>query len=237
VAPLTTRFHAVSQDVATVMGRRLRVRPDRIQVVYRGRDPVRLGAPSPERRARVRAALGLGTHAPVVLAAGRLDRQKNTETTIAAFRRVRDRHPDAVLLVAGRPGNASAVVAAAAAAVPSVRLLGHRADLPDLMCASDVLSFPSRWEGLGGTLVEAMALRLGIAAAGIPPVAEAVGEVGWPLVRPDDEQALADGLLSVLEGGPVNQARKDAGQQRFRDRFTAAAAAAGMAALYRDVLR
>jgi glycosyltransferase involved in cell wall biosynthesis len=237
VAPLTTRFHAVSQDVATVMGRRLRVRPDRIQVVYRGRDPVRLGAPSPERRARVRAALGLGADAPVVLAAGRLDRQKNTETTIAAFRRVRDRHPDAVLLVAGRPGNASAVVAAAAAAVPSVRLLGHRADLPDLMCASDVLSFPSRWEGLGGTLVEAMALRLGIAAAGIPPVAEAVGEVGWPLVRPDDEQALADGLLSVLEGGPVNQARKDAGQQRFRDRFTAAAAAAGMAALYRDVLR
>lgn len=245
VAPLTTRFHAVSQDVATVMGRRLRVGPDRIRVVYRGRDPARLGQPGAGRRARVRAGLGIGADVPVVLSVGRLDRQKNTETTIAAFRRVRNRRPDAVLLVAGRPGNASTVVQAAADRVnraagggtPPVRLLGHRADVPDLMCASDVLSFPSRWEGLGGTLVEAMALRLGIVASGIPPVAEAVGEVGWPLVRPDDEQALAGGLLSVLEGGPVNQARKDAGQQRFRHRFTAAAAAQGMAGLYRDVLR
>jgi glycosyltransferase involved in cell wall biosynthesis len=82
-----------------------------------------------------------------------------------------------------------------------------------------------------------MALRLGMVVSGIPPVAEAVGEVGWPLVRPDDEQGLADGLLSVLEGGPVNQARKDAGQQRFRRWFTAAAAARGMAGLYRDLLR
>jgi len=252
VAPLTTRFHAVSADVAAVMGRRLRVRPDRIQVVYRGRDPDRLGQPGPERRARVRAALGVGADVPVVLSVGRLDRQKNTEATIGAFQRVRQRHPDAVLLIAGRPGNASAVVQAAAdgvnqaagggagraagGGVPAVRLLGHRADVPDLMCASDVLSFPSRWEGLGGTLVEAMALRLSIVASGIPPVAEAIGEAGWPLVRPEDEQALADGLLSVLEGGPVNEARKDAGQQRFDRWFTAAAAARGMAGLYRDVL-
>jgi glycosyltransferase involved in cell wall biosynthesis len=235
-APLTTRFHAISQDVATVMGQRLRIRPDRIQVVYRGRDPARLGEPGPERRARVRAALGLGGQVPVVLSVGRLDHQKNTETTIAAFRLVLAQRPDAVLLVAGRPGNASAVVQAAAEDVPSVRLLGHRADVPDLMSASDVLSFPSRWEGLGGTLVEAMALRLGIVASGIPPVAEAIGDAGWPLVRPGDRQALADGLLSVLEGGPVNQARKDAGQRRFRELFTAAAAAQGMAGLYQDVL-
>jgi glycosyltransferase involved in cell wall biosynthesis len=235
-ATLTTRFHAISQDVATVMGRRLRIRPDRIQVVYRGRDPARLGEPTAERRARVRAALGLGGQVPVVLSVGRLDHQKNTETTIAAFRQVLARRPDAVLLVAGRPGNASAVVQAAAAGVPSVRLLGHRADVPDLMSASDVLSFPSRWEGLGGTLVEAMALRLGIVASGIPPVAETIGATGWPLVRPEDGRALADGLLSVLEGGPVNQARKDAGQRRFGHLFTAAAAARGLAGLYRDVL-
>jgi glycosyltransferase involved in cell wall biosynthesis len=236
-APLVTRFHAISRDVATVMGRRLRIPPDRIQVVYRGRDPARLGVPSAERRAKVRAALGVGADVPVVLSVGRFDHQKNTETTIAAFRHVLACRPDAVLLVAGRPGNASAVAHAAAAGVPSVRLLGHRDDVPDLMSASDVLSFPSRWEGLGGTLIEAMALRLGIVASGIPPVAETIGEVGWPLVRPGDGQSLADGLLSVLEGGPVNQARKDAGQRRFQHLFTAAAAARGMAGLYQDVLR
>ena len=50
-----------------------------------------------------------------------------------------------------------------------------------------------------GHFIEAMALRLGIAATDIPPVTEAIGAVGWPLVRPDDEAALAGGLMSVLE--------------------------------------
>jgi glycosyltransferase involved in cell wall biosynthesis len=56
-----------------------------------------------------------------------------------------------------RPGNADALVRSEAERTPSVRLLGHRTDVPDLMCAADVLSFPARWEGLGGTLIEAMA--------------------------------------------------------------------------------
>ena len=236
-APLTTRFHAISEDVARVMGRRLRIRIDRVQVVYRGRDPARLGTPSPERRRQARAALSIGADTPVVLSVGRLDRQKAVETTIGAFRRVVAQIPDAVLLVAGRPGNADAVVRAEAERTPSTRLLGHRTDVPDLMCAADVLSFPSRWEGLGGTLIEAMALRLGIVATDIPPVAEAIGAVGWPLVRPDDEAALAGGLMSVLEGGAVNEARRDAGQRRFRALFTVDAACEGMAGLYEGVLR
>ena len=236
-APLTTRFHAISDDVASVMSSRLRVPRDRIQVVYRGRDPARLGVPTPERRLRTRAALSLDVKAPLVLSVGRLDRQKGVETTIDAFRRVCARIPGAVLLVAGRAGNADAVVQAEARCTPAVRLLGHRTDVPDLMCAADVLSFPSRWEGLGGTLIEAMALRLGIVASDIRPVAETIGDVGWPLVRPDDGQALAEGLVSVLEGGAMNEASKDAGERRFEKFFTADAASDGMASLYQDVLR
>jgi len=236
-APLTTRFHAVSDDVARAMSRRLRVSADRIQVVYRGRDPARLGTPTLGRRMQTRAALGIEPGAPVVLSVGRLDMQKGIETTVEAFRRVVAQVPKAVLLVAGRPGNAFARVQAAAGNAPAVRLLGHRDDVPDLMCAADVLSFPSRWEGLGGTLIEAMALRLGIVASDIPPVAEAMGEVDWPLVKPDDGGGLAEGLVSVLEGGTVSEARKDAGERRFQRLFTADAASEGMASLYLDVVR
>jgi glycosyltransferase involved in cell wall biosynthesis len=186
---------------------------------------------------QTRAALGIEPGAPVVLSVGRLDMQKGIETTVEAFRRVVAQVPKAVLLVAGRPGNAFARVQAAAGNAPAVRLLGHRDDVPDLMCAADVLSFPSRWEGLGGTLIEAMALRLGIVASDIPPVAEAMGEVDWPLVKPDDGGGLAEGLLSVLEGGTVSEARKDAGERRFQRLFTADAASEGMASLYLDVVR
>ena len=102
--PLTTRFHAISEDVARVMSRRLRIPKGRIQVVYRGRDPARLGTPSLDRRLKTRAALSIDAKAPVVLSVGRLDRQKGIDTTIDAFRRVIARIPDAVLLVAGRSG-------------------------------------------------------------------------------------------------------------------------------------
>jgi glycosyltransferase involved in cell wall biosynthesis len=82
-----------------------------------------------------------------------------------------------------------------------------------------------------------MALRLPIVASDIAPVAETIGDVGWPLVRPDDGHALAEGLISVFEGGAVNEAKKDAGQRRFRRLFTVEAAADGMAGFYQDVLR
>ena len=215
-APLTTRFHAISVDVARVMSRRLRIPKDRIQVVYRGRDPARLDAPTLDRRLRTRAALSIDARTPVVLSVGRLDRQKGIDTTIDAFGRLVKHIPDAVLLIAGRPGNASAMVQAEAQTYPAVRLLGHRTDVPDLMCAADVLSFPSRWEGLGGALVEAMALRLAIVASDISSVAETIGDVGWPLVRPDDGQALAEGLLSVFQRGASNKAKKD-GRKTFQD--------------------
>jgi glycosyltransferase involved in cell wall biosynthesis len=234
--PLTKRFHAVSHDIARVMSHRLRIPSHRIQVIYRGRDPGRMGIWSPERRLRVRAALSVGKRTPLVLSVGRLDRQKNVETTIEAFRYLCARVPDAVLLVAGRPGDALSVVQARADGTPAVRLLGHRPDVPDLMCASDVLSFPSRWEGLPGTLIEAMALRLAIVGSDIAPVAEAIGDIRWPLVRPDDSQAVADGLASVLVGGIDNEAKKDAGELRFRTLFTAEAASARMFSLYQSVI-
>ena len=153
--------------------------------------------------------------APVVLSVGRLDQQKGVDTTIDAFRRLLERIPDAMLLVAGRPGNASALVQAKARDYPAIRLLGHRTDVPDLMCAADVLSFPSRWEGLGGTLVEAMALRLAIVASDIPPLVETIGDVGWPLVRPDDGQALAEGLASLLRPGAENDVKEDRRREPF----------------------
>jgi len=234
--PLTTHYHAVSTQVANVMSGRLRIRRDRIRVIYRGRDPARLGTPSPQRRERVRTALSIGAQTPVVLSVARIDRQKGVDTTIDAFRRLLARRPDAVLLIAGRPGNATHMIKARTAGCPAIRLLGHRTDVADLMCAADVLSFPSRWEGLGGTLLEAMALRLAIVASDIPPVAEALGQTGWPLVQPGDHEALAEALMSVIDHAAMNEAKKDAGQQRFHASFTVQATSEAMARLYREVL-
>lgn len=235
-ARLTTRYHAISHDVAKVMGRRLRIPARRIQVVYRGRDIGRLGVASEERRRSVRKSLGLTPDTPLVISVGRLDQQKGVDTTIKAFMHLSKHMPHAVLLIAGRPGNASAQIQQESSGLPNIRLLGHRTDVPDLMCAADVLSFPSRWEGLGGTLVEALALRLPLVASNLTPVAEVVGDVGWPLVPPDDPESLADALLSVLSDTASIDLRRDMALKRFEKLFTVEAACDGMVDFYARAL-
>jgi glycosyltransferase involved in cell wall biosynthesis len=54
---------------------------------------------------------------------------------------------------------------------PSVRVLGHRNDIPDLMRSSDILVLPSIEEGFGLVVVEAMACGC------VPMVSEACTEV------------------------------------------------------------
>jgi glycosyltransferase involved in cell wall biosynthesis len=234
--PLATRFHAISHEVANVMGRRLRIPSSRIQVVYRGRDAGRLGAASPERRLSVRKSLDLGADTPLVLGVGRMDQQKGIDTTVKAFKLLSRRIPDAVLLIAGRPGNATAQIENESLDFPNIRLLGHRSDVPDLMCAADVLSFPSRWEGLGGTVVEALALQLPLVASNIAPIAEVIGDVGWPLVDPDYPGALAEALISVLTDTASKDVRREQAAKRFEKYFTAEAACDGMADFYNKAL-
>jgi glycosyltransferase involved in cell wall biosynthesis len=146
-----------------------------------------------------------------------------------------------VLLIAGRAGAATAAVEARIAALPAevrdrVRLLGHRDDVPELLAAADVFAFPSHYEGLGGSLLEAMALALPIVASDLPAISEVV-EVGATgvLTPPRDPAALAaaiDGLLADPAGAAAMGAR---GRDRFLERFTAERTAGAMVDLYERV--
>jgi glycosyltransferase involved in cell wall biosynthesis len=154
----------------------------RTHVIPNGVDTDRF-RPDPPCRARTRAALGLGGEF-VWLAAGRLMWKKNYPLLL----RVMERQKEAVLLIAGTGPDEEALRAAAPA---SVRFLGARTDLHELMNAADALVLSSDVEGLPMVLLEA-------AASGLPCVATAVGGVGEAvlaertgyLVPPGDAAAL-----------------------------------------------
>jgi glycosyltransferase involved in cell wall biosynthesis len=104
---LTDHFHAVSCAVKSAAVRALAIDPSRVTVVERGRDPGRLGEPSPERRARARAALGVGQDARVIVTVGRQEFQKGQVHLVTAFDLIAGTRPDAVLLLVGPPGRQS----------------------------------------------------------------------------------------------------------------------------------
>jgi glycosyltransferase involved in cell wall biosynthesis len=87
-----------------------------------------------------------------------------------------------------------------------VRLLGFRADAPDLLRAADLFLLPSTCEGLPLSIVEAQATKVPVLAAptaGIPEVV-ADGETGF-LIAADDAEGYADRIAMLLDDGALHR--------------------------------
>lgn len=235
-APRVTRFHAITQAVAHTMGRRLRLPPERIEVVPRGRDGHRLGVRSDDRREQARLGLGLGPDQAMVLAAARQEHQKGLDVLVEAWPMVAARVAGAQLVIAGRPGNQTPLLAARTAELGlahQVRFLGARPDVHELLCGTDVFVLPSRWEGLGSVLLEAMALEAPMVASDLPSVREVVGgETCARLVPPGDPVILAETIVAALADPAGNRRRAADARNRFLEHFTIDRVAEGMMGLY-----
>lgn len=234
-ARLVRRFHAVSEAVRDTMAERLRIPARRIEVIPRGRVGEQLRRRTPDRSAVTRAGLGVGPETPIILAVGRQEWQKGLDVLLRSLPLLSAPTPG-VVLVAGREGAQTPALerhAKEAASPWSIRFLGARDDVPDLLAAADVLAFPSRWEGLPGTLIEALALETPIVATDIRPNLEVIeGLPGARLVPPDAPDELAAALTAALADPPDVTGHR----RRFDVRYEMDAVARRMRQLYVEVL-
>ncbi len=226
---------AVTAEATDVLG----IDPERIVEIPRGRSAAQLGECTPDRRGRVRQSLGLGDDVPVVLNVARQDQQKGQALLVRAFAEVLVEHPDAVLLIAGREGNASAQLRAEihrTGVERSVRVLGHRADVPDLLAAADVFAFPSISEGFGGAVIEAMALDTPVVASDHPALTEVLGNGRYGVVtRRGDPASLAVGIAGVLDDPVRATELAHTGRARFAAVYELDRVVDRMVVLYRGV--
>jgi glycosyltransferase involved in cell wall biosynthesis len=187
-------------------------------------------------RARGRAVLGLPDGAPVVGTVTRFMEQKAPLDFVAAARRIVAAEPAAHVLVVG-DGPLRAEVERAAAGEPRIHLLGFRNDVPDLLAASDVLAFSSRWEGLGRALTEAVLAAKPVVATAVNGVPDLVvdGATGH-LVPPGRPDLLAERTLAVLGLPDRGTSLGAAGAARIAGRFDVSSMVAGIEALYREAL-
>ncbi|HVW17373.1 MAG TPA: glycosyltransferase family 4 protein [Solirubrobacteraceae bacterium] len=153
--------------------------------------------------------------AVVFVAVGRYTAVKRLGLLIRAFERARARarRPAALVVVGGHPGEYEGehpLDAIRAARARDVFLAGwhEHEQLPALLNAADVQVLASVREQFGLVLVEGMACGLPAIAVDRFGPAEIVddGRTGW-LVPPDDEQALADAILAVVDD-PEERSRR-----------------------------
>ena len=123
---------------------------------------------NPPIKTLVRSRLGISQEAFVVGHVGRFDPTKNHTFLLNIFAEIAQKNPRAVLLLVG-DGNLRKAMEDKAASLGihnCIIFAGVRSDVPDLMQAMDCFVFPSLYEGLPVTLIEAQ-------AAGLPCVVSA----------------------------------------------------------------
>jgi glycosyltransferase involved in cell wall biosynthesis len=155
-----------------------------------------------------------------------------------AFAALLNDHPNVRLAVVG-DGELRGELAAKARILgieERVAFLGTRNDVPRLLKAFDLFALSSRWEGLGLTLLEAMASGLPTVATKVGGIPEVVvhGETG--LLSPlDDPVRFAETLVQVIDDRDAGRAMGERGRQRASVEFGIDGMVAKYESLYEDL--
>jgi glycosyltransferase involved in cell wall biosynthesis len=175
------------------------------------------GAQPAEPRARHDTPEG----APLLIAMGRLHMAKAHDVTLSALAHL----PDAFLWIAGDGPLAGRLksLAEELGVAERVRFLGWREDASALYRAADICVFPSRYEPLGNTVIQAWAHGVPVVAAASVGPANLIrdGEDGL-LVPVDDADALAAAVQRLLDDPALTARLRDAGLARAAADFAEA---------------
>ncbi|MBD5416906.1 MAG: glycosyltransferase [Desulfovibrio sp.] len=173
---------------------------------------------------------------PVIVAVGRLEKEKNLPLLMEAGALLRERGRDFNLCLAGRGSQREGLgqLAKDMGMEGHVFFAGYQRNPYALMARSAVLALSSNREGSPNVLVEALCLGIPVVATDCPSGPAEIlrgGEFGR-LVPMNDARALADALEAVLES-PPDAAQIEAGMRRAED-FSLENAAAAWQKLLRE---
>jgi glycosyltransferase involved in cell wall biosynthesis len=173
-----------------------------------------------------------------IVMVGRLSKQKRPDIALRTIASLLEIHPGVCLDIAGDGPLRSETEALLAqlGLAGSVRLLGTRTDIPDLLAEAACFLLTSDYEGCPLSILEAMAAGVPVVATDVGGVGElvVVGETGY-LVEPGRPDRLAAALSEVLANDERARVMGRAGRRVMRERFSCQRMLAEVEALYEEV--
>ena len=207
----------------------------RVSLLYQSCAPQFAEEPDPKLLWQVRDQYNLPDR--YVLSVGTIEQRKNVLLAVRALPLLPD---DVSLVIVGRPTPYADEIQAYVDAErlhPRVMMLHDvpNEHLPALYRMADTFVYPSRYEGFGIPVIEAIRMGLPVVAA----TGSCLEEAGGPdslYVSPDDPEAMAHAISQTLYGAPGRERRIELSRQ-YVSRFENTGAAQQFADLYRDVCK
>ena len=214
---------AISEAVKEHLIDDMRVANNRVALIHNGIDVEKFACPIPdEKKGCLRERFGLG-RGPIIGSLGRLSPVKGFDLLIKAMKDIIKVMPDAQLLLVGdgpegeklRSLSKELEVDKKTVFVPSVE---NGAELLSIM---DVAVFPSIQEGLGLSVMEAMAVGRPVVASDVGGISTLVEDFKTGLLFPKGNAAsMAGKILQLLKEDDLRDRLRKSGQEKVRRDFT-----------------
>jgi glycosyltransferase involved in cell wall biosynthesis len=188
--------------------------------------------------AAARKRFGLSQDCLVVGSVGRFEPVKGYDILLRAAGLLRARQPKVQFLLAGDGEEAPRLKRLANELRIGDRVIfpGWQQELPQVLSALDLFVLPSRNEGMGRVLVQAMAMGTPIVATRVGGIPEVLGEgEAGLLVAPDDPIELASAIERLLTDKDLARKIGEAGRRRA-SAYSADKMVANIESLYETLL-
>jgi len=220
-------YYSITNTIARSNKRKLWLGDTPIRTIYRGRDPQQYGNGARE-----------DSMPFIFLSTARLLWRKGYREMIKAMARLSN-DLRAELWIAGE-GPESEPIKAYAAKSPTrgrIKFLGWQSDIPGLLARSHAFLLPSHYEGLGGSVIEAMLSNRPVILSDIPVFQEVTGgqEHAW-FTQMGDAWDLAAKMAYVADRYEEAQAKAEKALAFARERYDIQKIAQQHEAFYREVI-
>ena len=233
-----TGIITVSRFSATDLAGKLHIPKSKIAVIAEAADPLFHQPMETNGQRKVLRSYAVGS-APYVFYVGGLEERKNMPLAVQALAKIKNLTFMELVLAGGSRAdieNLKELVKSLGLA-DRVRFLGRvpDADLPALYSGALALVYPSRWEGFGLQLVEAMATGCPVLASSAASLPEVLGN-GGELFSPDDPDELAALFMKLQTDEAWRQTMAEKSRKRGSE-FSWEQTAQETLRLYRSLIR
>lgn len=212
--------------------------PVETRIIYNGIDPARFRPPSAAERNEARGRFGFAANDLVLGMTGRITANKGQRRVCEALLACRDSYPQLRLLIAGSGPEEETLKTWCAdhGLADRLRFAGFQTDVVPVLHALDVFIMASEEEGLGLSLLEAMATGLPCLVSNFPAAAEIVthGEDALTFTR-GNAASLIEAIVDCVESPHKRLEWGTRAREVVLERFTLEETVAQFTAAYRSL--